>query len=129
MTVYVVTSGIYSDYHIDAIFTDKVKAELYCAVHENSLDQPEIEEWDTDGVEIATDKPVKHRWIAFIGEDGAVIRLSSSLTIRDINVIEYKQRLYCGQYIVQATLDRDVPEEKATKIIFDRLAKWKYERQ
>lgn len=33
MTIYVVTSGEYSSYGIDAVFTDKKQAELYCAVH------------------------------------------------------------------------------------------------
>lgn len=33
MEIYVVTSGEYSDYHIDAVFTDISKAEMYCAVH------------------------------------------------------------------------------------------------
>lgn len=31
--VYVVTSGSYSDYHIDAIFSTKEQAEIYQAVH------------------------------------------------------------------------------------------------
>lgn len=31
--VYVVTSGCYSDYHIEAVFSSKEKAELYVAVH------------------------------------------------------------------------------------------------
>lgn len=33
MKIYIVTSGEYSDYGIDAVFTDKKQAELYCAVH------------------------------------------------------------------------------------------------
>jgi hypothetical protein len=33
MTIYVVTSGEYSDYGIDEVFTDKKQAELYCVVH------------------------------------------------------------------------------------------------
>lgn len=33
MKIYIVTSGEYSGYGIDAVFTDKKQAELYCAVH------------------------------------------------------------------------------------------------
>ena len=44
MTVFVVTSGEYSDFHISAIFSDKEQAELYCAVHERELDGVDIEE-------------------------------------------------------------------------------------
>lgn len=39
--LYVVTAGSFSDYHIEAIFKDKSKAELYCACHEDC----EIEEY------------------------------------------------------------------------------------
>ena len=39
--LYVVTAGCYSDYHIEAIFKDKTKAEYYCACHEEC----EIEEY------------------------------------------------------------------------------------
>lgn len=40
-TLYVVTAGCYSDYHIEAIFKDKGKAEYYCTCHEDC----EIEEY------------------------------------------------------------------------------------
>ena len=40
--VYIVTSGCYSDYGIDAVFKDKSKAELYCDCHRGSI----IEEYD-----------------------------------------------------------------------------------
>lgn len=40
-TIYVVTAGNYSDYHIEAIFEDEAKAEYYCTCHENC----EIEEY------------------------------------------------------------------------------------
>jgi len=40
-TLYVVTAGCYSDYHIEAIFRDKEKAKYYCTCHEDC----EIEEY------------------------------------------------------------------------------------
>ena len=49
MNIYIVTSGEYSDYGIDAVFTDKKQAELYCAVHKycrvetHKADQEKIE--------------------------------------------------------------------------------------
>lgn len=33
--IYIVTSGSYSDYHIEAVFKDKAKAEAYCKCHED----------------------------------------------------------------------------------------------
>lgn len=57
MKIYAVTTGEYSEYHICEVFTDKKKAELYCAVREEkefldnqSLvfgDEYMIEEFDT----------------------------------------------------------------------------------
>lgn len=40
--VYIVTSGNYSDYTIDAVFKDKAKAEFYCKCHRECS----IEEWN-----------------------------------------------------------------------------------
>ena len=39
--VYVVTAGCYSDYHVEAVFKDKSKAEYYCNCYEDC----EIEEY------------------------------------------------------------------------------------
>lgn len=33
--VYIVTAGDYSDYHIEAVFKDKAKAEAYCKCHKD----------------------------------------------------------------------------------------------
>lgn len=62
MKIYAVTEGEYSDYHICAVFDDKKKAELYCAVREEKEflnnncyvfgDEYMIEEFDTDDVNI-----------------------------------------------------------------------------
>lgn len=32
--IYIVTEGCYSDYHIEAVFKDREKAEHYCSCHE-----------------------------------------------------------------------------------------------
>lgn len=40
--IYIVTSGEYSDYSIDAVFQNKDKAEAYCKCHPDA----EIEEWE-----------------------------------------------------------------------------------
>lgn len=33
--VYIVTAGDYSDYHIEAVFKDREKAEAYCKYHKD----------------------------------------------------------------------------------------------
>ena len=49
-TLYVVTSGCYSDYHIEAIFKDKEKAEFYCTCHEDC----DIKDWTLDDDRVFT---------------------------------------------------------------------------
>ena len=49
MKVYIVTRGSYSDYHIEAVFLSKEKAEYYVKYNSGSYyDTPYIEEYDTE---------------------------------------------------------------------------------
>ena len=48
MKVYVITKGIYSDYHICAVAIDKAKAEQLVEKFSDSWDKAEIEEYDTE---------------------------------------------------------------------------------
>ena len=50
--VYIVTSGEYSDYHIDACFSTKQKAQEFIKNAKKTKefwDEPSIEKWDLDG--------------------------------------------------------------------------------
>lgn len=51
MKVYVITSGYYSDYGIDTIFTDEGQAALFLAAHKE-LDNGRIEAYETDEVKL-----------------------------------------------------------------------------
>lgn len=55
MKIYVVTSGTYSNYGIDAVFTDPEKAKQYA----NLNSEREIEEYESDPVEIEEPHSVK----------------------------------------------------------------------
>ena len=59
MKVYIITEGCYSDYHIEAVFTDKLKAEEYVKIRSDC----EIEKYDTldDTYEIG-----KHKQTSYI---------------------------------------------------------------
>ena len=48
MKIYIITSGCYSDYHIDAVTDDKEKAEFLKLKYSNEYDPANIEEYDTD---------------------------------------------------------------------------------
>lgn len=48
MTIYVITKGSYSDYHICAVATDKKHAEKLAKIYTDRMDDAKIEEYDTD---------------------------------------------------------------------------------
>ena len=58
--IYIVTDGTYSDYHIEAVFSELDKAEKYLAeLKQMSNDDPRIEEWPVD---IDQNKIAKEYW-------------------------------------------------------------------
>ena len=57
MKVYVVTSGIYSDYGIEAIFSIEELAKEYVDIH-GDYDNRRIEEWDLDSEDLTR----KNQW-------------------------------------------------------------------
>ena len=48
MKIYIVTSGCYSDYGINAVFTNKELAEKYCTAHSKYPEEYFIEEYEAD---------------------------------------------------------------------------------
>ncbi len=122
MKVYVVTSGEYSDYHIDGVFDDLNRAEIYAATIEDKYgDHVQIEEFDTEECHIESSKEVKKQWHFAISEKKNVCYCSFAYTFRNVNTINF-----CTdrRHHVYMTLKKDVSEEKAKKIAFDRLAEY-----
>lgn len=131
--VYVVTRGDYSDYGIEAIFTNREAAEKYCAVHPEIYgDEPMIEEWYiSDGSEIECEKV--YRAIFFIAsEDGSLHSAEMKYSIKPFVLDICKDRReddWCihgisGYIPVHKTIkDQSV----LGKIVFDHIAKWKAE--
>lgn len=65
MKIYLVTLGEYSDYHIEAVFLDKQKAEYYAATHneeEGRYLTYVVEKYDSsdEDVEISGSRPVRY---------------------------------------------------------------------
>lgn len=48
MKIYIATSGCYSDYGINAVFTDKELAEKYCTAQSKYPEEYRIEEYEAD---------------------------------------------------------------------------------
>lgn len=90
MKIYIVTSGSYSDYSIEAVFTDKEKARDFCRFNNHDADpgyctldehgdidwesdqcvsEYRVEVWETDE-EIVTIPPGKHGYEVFISRNG-----------------------------------------------------------
>lgn len=114
MTIYIATDGEYSDYHIEAVFTDEKQAKLYCATHECYL-----EEYEADQTKIETNKKPKRIWY-FVSD-------FSKFWTR--NVITFSDFKNFSDYVKKVSLDTSIDEEMAKKIIYDKYAKWKAEQQ
>lgn len=130
MNVYIVTSGCYSDYTIDAVFTDKKKAEMYCAMHPSN-DQ-EIEEWETEDASITSNKPVYKRWIAKIyNHDGSVYFFDDGYCFsRAFSVTDVPRHYYERPHRkIVMTTSTGKTNEQAKKIMFDKLAAWNYKKE
>ena len=127
MKVYVVTSGEYSDYRINAIFTDREQAKIFCASRNaSSGDYYRIEDWKTDVSQSKTNLKAKIRYEARVTAGGKSCDVYNQLwTFRDINSVE---QWHDGAFHVILTLNSELPYTKLEKIIRDRIAKFKAER-
>lgn len=119
MKVYIVTDGAYSDYHIEAVYTDEKKAKIYAALHGCG----NVEEYDADAIEIDGEfEP----WIAHYCcyTNGFWHCENTHYSKR------YDNRVWKSHFNgVQASIylkERDT--EKALKIAQDLYAEWLYER-
>lgn len=114
MKIYIVTSGEYSDYGIDAVFSTKEKADEYIQQHGTDY---HIEEYDLD------EEVIKYTrlWrIEFNISDGmfheACVRDYKQEVVRDTcNVEQYLQGTYINFYVDADTMD------KAVKIASERF--------
>lgn len=125
MIVLVVTEGSYSDYHIEAVFTDRDQANLYLKLHPGC----EIEEWDTEEVKIDASKIV-HEWTAKISPDGKLLSLRDKLTTQPKgDGVWLNDSWWWGgvHFDVVFATNRELEESVAEKACFDRVAKFKAE--
>jgi hypothetical protein len=113
--IYIVTSGEYSDYHIDAVFSTKELAEDY--IQQNGIDY-EIEEYNLDE---EIDRNTKLWRVKFDIKDGK---------LKDANVMDYEEDDfrdtckvldYFRSQHISFFVDADTMN-KAVKIASERLA-------
>lgn len=132
MRVYIVTAGCYSDYHIEAVFTEKENAVLYCAVR--GLHEDDIEEWEANEYKYNAD-PAKKKYLYIFRAvpQGWTFRIEDEedevLTIGDegvtleeptynSNVIGYRD------WVVVKVVLKEKDKGKAKKIAIDTVSEW-----
>ena len=110
-TIYIVTSGDYSDYGIEAVFTDRKIAEEWIAKKTNDTgrcfgDELEIEEWE--------DMAEKEKWLYTVYISVHSLKLGSFSNEGDGYICHYSDP-NCGYIIVASD-----SEERAIKVAAER---------
>lgn len=139
--VYIVTSGDYSDYSIDSVFSSREAAEKRCAVwrQEELRDEPIIEEYELeDGSNIEVEQVYKamvfDQCYLFYQDkirvdfrmmyDGKPFKEEINRKEKVYSKNGKTIELYYGTLPVNKTVEK---QPVAEKIIYDRIAKWKAE--
>ncbi len=121
MKVYVITDGEYEDYEIKAIFTDEKQAQIYCA--KNECDNIEVFEANPETFD--TNIAPKKLWIGrFWNANGFEHdEIESRYTLRDVDSVT--KSFGMADVVVKVSLDINVDQEDAERIIFDKYTQWK----
>ena len=121
MTVYVITSGDYSDYAIEALFTDKAKAEAFVYIYNKSheWDSACIEEYEADAIAVPDGY-----WFMVTKHSGRVYARAfdgkySNLTE---DVVQDEDFIEPGKYVKTWVFSDSL--EKAKKIAIDRFTQY-----
>lgn len=134
MKVYVITSGEYSDYGIRAVALSREKAELICAMLNSTKryysDVATIEEYDTDEIQCGVNEDVGLCYEARFNYK-TLKNIYWGEPFYSFARNETKRKLLGRGYeiLITVTFPKDMPQEKARKIMKDRVAKWKAERE
>ena len=130
--VYIVTSGEYSDYSIDAVFQDKNKAEAYCKCHPNA----EIEEWEFFDDNIYTPYNVVHIYMDISGNAKKICFDFQTLSKEDADYYMLNQdyaTVYNAQHIslhlirmLPKNYNRENIKDRYTKVFYDLIPEIKY---
>lgn len=148
MKVYVITAGVYSDYHICCVCIDRETAERRKKLFSDKYDEAEIEEFDTDEYEefVKVDGQILRRdgkrlYQVVMDEymdGGRMIQRTKGREkeIRDYNMNEtlWPSKSYytteCGVYVPGTHWELTVyarDEKEALKIAYDRITIKKWE--
>ena len=134
MKVYVITSGEYSDYYINAVALTRENAEQICAMlnspKSHYSDVATIKEYDTDEIQCGVNEDVGLCYEAKFNYK-TLENIYWGEPFYSFARNEIKRGLLDHRYeiLIAATFPKDMPQEKARKIMKDRVVKWKAERE
>lgn len=124
--IYVVTSGIYSEYHIDSVFLDKHKAEMYCAENNAQYgDECQIEEYESADDEIEGEIDIAWKYEIQEGDRiarGTIVHYTHRC-LNEVTEGKYRSELTATVYL------RAEDDEKALKIARDMFAQYRAEKE
>lgn len=125
MIVYVITTGEYSDYGIEAVALEKEKAEELKKLYSNRWGEARIEIYDTDDYYVEKGKFYRVK----IGKRSAIhVEETGVISMEDRNKVSLIRnwKTHRDEYIVYV---KAKDEEHAKKIGADLVAKYKAEEQ
>lgn len=128
MTVYVVTTGEYSDYCICRVFTDENAAKVYCAVNNDkeNYDEYVIEEYETDDLDVDETLEVTYKYEFYANKKGHIGAYGESglYSLKRKNEV-IPPRKYIPDYHIIVYLDEPDAKDRALKIAQDMWAEYK----
>lgn len=148
MKVYVITAGVYSDYHICCVCIDRETAERRKKLFSDKYEEAEIEEFDTDEYEefIKVDDQILRRdgkrlYKVMMDEYKDGDRMIQRTRVKEQEIRDYNMDEECRPYKTYYTTECGVyvpgtdwqltvyarDEKEAAKIAYDRIAKIKWE--
>ena len=121
MKVYIVTSGIYSGYEIEAVFSTKEKAQSYIDIH-GDYNNREIEEYDMDVESLERKTSV---YEVYIYVNGSEVRVNNNLIPDTIQASTVYHSFERGlEFNYRLTIETD-GAERAKKVASERIAQVK----
>ena len=124
MTVYVITRGDYSDYHICAVSLDKDKAKRLAKMYSDNYDDAHVEEWETDTVADINALNGRRPYYVQFNPDGSVDAFE-----RTYEYWEFEPGVDELDYGIVSFRVYAPDEEKARKIACDMRAKYLAEKE
>ena len=119
MIVYIVTMNG----KVQAVFNEREQAALYCAVREDVDCELRIDEWDTEAIQITSNKPPLYRWSVYINSNEKVIPDPACYCTFKAENSVFEEEDNC--WVVTFTVDKEITVEQAAELALDRLEEWK----